>query len=613
MDFRGSDGIRHDVRRTFALGHCAFHTTAESLEADLPLASAESGLVIVMDGYLANPDELRSELQDRKARLRNRSDAELILHAFEHWEEQCVDHLEGEFAFVICDERRGTVFCAKDHAGLRPLHYHWDGKRLLVASDIAGVLAADDFAQRLNADAMAQQLTGEFYTIDTTVWSGIMRLPFASAMQVGAQGPVIRRYWIPPLESSIRYSRDEDYFAHYREMFMDCVRRSSRSQAPVGCEVSGGHDSSAIFAMAWRLDEQQQLPAPGLAGFTLAGEPGDASDEIEYARDVGRFFGTTIIEAPRVGEDRSWFVRQMARDRTMTVFPNRQSALKEYEAARQVGCRVMLEGEGGDEFLGGTDFYLHDLIRDRNWSEVRYELARTWRARGVRALGHRLYHYGLRSFAPLFVDRVAQSLRKASFRRAEHLGNGPHWATRPVRDRLKRLRLEAWRQDDSWKVRNPSSRRMWRELQYPFYEQVRDVSSRFVAQHQLEFRTPMYSRRFMEFAYGIPDTLRVRRGESKFIHLRALSKDLPQSVLQRRSKADFGLSFEKQLADMAEIFLEEIAAFSPDHICSEGLAALFENYRTTLLGHWELWQVYAWYLLSRQGQADAARMPSSAS
>lgn len=602
MAFRGSDGIGQEVRRAFGLGHCAFHTTAEASDACMPLSSEQSGLWIVMDGYLANPDELRDDLVARGARLRNRSDAEMVLHAFEIWGAQCVAHLEGEFAFVICDERQGKAFCAKDHAGLRPLHYHWDGKRLVVASDIAGVLAAGDFEQRLDADAMAEQLASEFYTIDTTVWSGVMRLPFASAMTVDERGPSVSRYWTPLDSPVIRHARDEDYFEHYRDVFMDSVRRSSRSQVPLGCEVSGGHDSSAIFAMAWRLREKGRLPAPDLAGFTLAGEPGDASDETAYARDVGRFFGTTIIEAPRACGERAWFAQQMARDRTMTIFPNRQSGVAEYEAARRAGCRVLLEGEGGDEFLGGTGFYLHDLLRARNFAGLGEELGPVWRKSGIRGVWPQLYHYGLRPFAPLFVDRIAESLRKARFVRPPHLGHGPHWATRPVRDRLKRLRHAALQRDDSWKVRDPSRRRMWREMQYPFYEQIRDVSARYAAQNMLELRTPMYGRRFIEFVYGIPDTLRLRRGEAKFIHLRALSHDLPQSILKRRSKADFGLAFQTQLASMDKVFLEDIPGFAPEAICAEGLRSIWQNYQDKAVGHWELWQVYVWYLLLQQEQ-----------
>ncbi len=164
---------------------------------------------------------------------------------------------------------------------------------------MAGVLAAGDFPQTLNAYRMAENLVSEFYAPDQTVWTGVMRLPLTTAMIVDATGPRTQQYWSLPLDLSIRYRREEDYFEHYREMLMDSVRRASRSCAPIGCEVSGGHDSSAIYAMVRRLQEAGQLQATDALAFTMTGLPGTISDEIEYARDVTRFFGTPLYEAPR--------------------------------------------------------------------------------------------------------------------------------------------------------------------------------------------------------------------------------------------------------------------------------------------------------------------------
>ena len=608
MAYRGRDGIRHDFRQTFALGHCAFHTTAEALEANMPLASAESGLVIVMDGYLANPDELRAELVTRNARLRNRSDAELVLHAFETWGERCVDHLEGEFAFLICDERQGTVFCAKDHAGMRPLHYHWDGRRLLVASDIAGVLAAGDFVPRLDADSMAEHLASEFYRIDATVWSGVMRLPFAStliARQATGTGPVCSRYWQPPLEVRELYRKDEDYFAHYREMLMDCVRRASRSHAPVACEVSGGHDSSALFAMACRLQQRHELPAPDVQGFTMAGEPGSASDEVAFARDVGRFLGKSIHEATPFVPDRSWYEEQVARDRDMPYFPNSVSMANEVAAATAQGCRVLIDGEGGDEFVGGSAFYLNEMIRAGALGDLGAELRRLVARRGWRVTGKALFWSGIRPLGPPAFNGMMRRLRKPRAPWGEHLGIGPHWVSASVQDRLAQLREADWRDDRSWQVADPARRKMWRELLNPWFEQLRDCSSRLVAQLGMELRTPMYSRRYIEFAFALPERLRIRNGMTKYIHLRAMQADLPESVLERRSKAEFSFTFDRHLKAMANVFCEEIPAVAIGEVCGDGLRNLYANYSLTSGAVWELWRVYGCHLL-RQQQTDSA-------
>ena len=127
---RGPDGITHWHGGSAALGFCALHTTRESLSCEQPLVSDDGQLVLVQDGYLHNLEALRNELKSMGAKFRTTSDAEVVVRAYELWGEACARRLEGEFAFVIWDARRGTAFCARDHAGLRPLNYHWDGKRL---------------------------------------------------------------------------------------------------------------------------------------------------------------------------------------------------------------------------------------------------------------------------------------------------------------------------------------------------------------------------------------------------------------------------------------------------------------------------------------------------
>ncbi|CAH0497582.1 asparagine synthetase B [Novosphingobium sp. CECT 9465] len=597
MDFRAHDGIRHEIGKTFALGHCMFHTTAESLEASQPLVSSDGGLVIAMDGWLANPDELREQLLERKARLRNRSDAELILHAYETWGEDCAIRIEGEFAFVIRDGRTNTVFCAKDHVSMRPFHYHWDGRRLVVASDIAAVLAAGDFARKLNPDQMAEQLASEFYSLDETVWTGVMRLPLASILRVDGNGPKVRRYWTPPLETSIRYKREEEYYEHYREVLLDSVRRASRSQVPVACEVSGGHDSSAIFALARRLKEGDRLPAPDALGFTLSGVPGDKSDEIEYARDVGRFLGVPIHETPRTVPDLSWFARQIEVECDMPYFPNSQSMFAEVEMVRQHGCRVLLDGEGGDEFVGGSAFVLNEMLLEGNLGGVVRELRHMKRRNGWKYAGERLFRYGFRPMAPMAFDGAMRHLRRHRQPWGEHLGNGPHWASRAILERLAEKREVAHQQDQNWKIRHPVRRRLWRELQNPFFEFLRDLSARLVARLGIELRTPMYSRRYIEFIFGLPEQMRFFDGYGKRIHLGALRHDLPESVLNRRSKAEFSFTFDRQLQPLASLFLQTIPDENRPEVCKDGLLKLYKNYEETGEGIWELWRIYGWYVL----------------
>lgn len=600
MAYRAQDGIRHLHTAPMDMGHCAFRTTPEAAEAVQPLRDADGRLAIVMDGWLANPDELRAELLAKGAPPRWPSDAELVLQAYRVWGEDCVDHIEGEYACVIHDAALARVFCAKDHAGMRPLFHHWDGRRLLVASDVAAVLAAQDFAQRLNEDRMAQYLASDFQTLDETVWAGVMRLPLASCMTVDASGPKVRQYWSLSSGERICYRRDEDYFAHYREVLMDCVRRASRSQLPIACEVSGGHDSSAIFALARRLKEAGQLQAPDALGFTLKGQPGTVSDEVEYARDVGRFLGVPIHEAERCPSDIDWFEERIAEDREVSFFPNAQSAHNQMALIRQHGCRVVLDGEGGDEFVGASDHFIHAALRDGQWGLLACELRMMAREDGLRHAAQRLFRYGLRQFLPAPLNTLVRAWR--GYQRALQNGTpeGRDWLTPAVRERLAARQEALWRDDTIWRMHDPWRRRLWRELNDPFFEIMRDNTARLRARFGIEMRSPMYTRRFIAFIAAMPPTMTVRNNVSKYIHLRALEHDLPRSVLDRRDKCDFGFTFERQLQHLAPLFQKTIPDAALAEIDAEGLARLYQKFLNDGSNIWELWNIFGWFHLRQQ-------------
>ena len=141
MAYRGPDGINHWVKGSVALGQCMLRTTPESLEENQPLTNEDKSLVMVMDGRVDNWEELRRELLGRGAILRNRSDAELVLRAYETWGRECLVRIDGDFALSIWDARRQIVFCARDRIGNKPFHYHWNGNTLAFASDLHPILA----------------------------------------------------------------------------------------------------------------------------------------------------------------------------------------------------------------------------------------------------------------------------------------------------------------------------------------------------------------------------------------------------------------------------------------------------------------------------------------
>src|SRR3989454_9825112 len=247
---RGPDGAGVWSGGAVGLGHRLLHTTPESLREHLPLASGDGTLVLTADARIDNRGELLAAL----GRGVEATDAELILAAYERWGERCPEHLLGDFAFVIWDARRATLFCARDHFGVKPFYYyHAPGRLFCFASEIKGLLALAEVPRRLNETRVADYLVPLLEDKVITFYQDILRLPPAHRMTVTRQGVRIEQYWALDPEREIRMKSDADYAAAFREIFTEAVRCRLRSAFPVGSMLSGGLDSSSIVCVARQL------------------------------------------------------------------------------------------------------------------------------------------------------------------------------------------------------------------------------------------------------------------------------------------------------------------------------------------------------------------------
>jgi asparagine synthase (glutamine-hydrolysing) len=602
MSYRGPDGINHWVRGPVALGQCMLRTTPESLEDTQPLCNEDESVVLVMDGWLSNWEELRAELRARGVRLRTRSDTELVLRAYECWERDCPHHLDGEFAFVIWDQRRREAFCARDHTGCKPFHYHWNGRTLIVASDLNAILSVPFVSQEPNSGMIAEILANEMYTRDETVWLGVMRLVAACRMNVDGDGPRIEQYWRPPLEVGLVYKREEEYFEHYRELFADCVRRTSRSHKRVAYQVSGGLDSSAVFSMAENLRKAGRLPAPAIKGYTFVFDASTDADEIVYARAVGEHLGLKIREVAPFKPNLSWFDECVRKERDLPLYPNTAMSVSLGEAMASDDCRVTLNGEGGDEWLGGKRFYYGEELAARQWAAVYNSLREDAAAVGLRQSITWLVRYGLVHFLPRPIKDV---LRKLVAAQGTNYFNDPFWLSHEMQKTHKE-RSARFDRNYYLSVRNLPRRAMLMSLHEGFMAHAREQFDRREARLGLEARTPMYARKFVEFAFSIPERLRLRGDTRKFVHIKALENLLPPVVACRKTKADFSVAFNWQLDRIERLLVDELPRARGSNLSPEGMARLYERYRVwpvEVKPIWELWGVYACARLVQIGQS----------
>ena len=542
MHYRGKDGTTHwpdEASCGAALSHCQLHSTPESLLERQPVSSEDGALVMVMDGRVDNWVELRERLLSKGRVLRNRSDAELVLHAYRLWGRQCLDNIDGDFALAIWHTDSRHLFCARDPIGNKPFHFHWSGTSLVFASDLHAVLAVPGVPEIANKGVLAEYLADEWISRTETLWQGVNSLDAAHYMEVDAQGPKTRQYWSPDLFATLHYAKDSDYIEHYRELFTDIVRRQSRSQNPISIEVSGGLDSSAIFAMAAHLDHHDQLAAPGLTGYTLNFSGDTDADEIDYARAVGAHLDLPIQEIEPAYPDFSSYLKRAGIYRDLPGTPNTAMFANELAAVQSSDSRVLLDGKGGDEWLGGRYGVYQDGLVEKDWpglfNTVVDDISNDSFAGGVGRL--------LRDIGVMTLPRIAvEQINKIIANKAEMPGTH-QWLVQHLQDELKQ-RIENQPTIPAKKIRLPGQLREISLLQNAFFLKNHQVRERYAATFGIETRRPYWNKAMVQLSLMLPKRLKYRQGLNKYVHRQALQELLPEKVLTRTTKAEFSVTFD---------------------------------------------------------------------
>ncbi|WP_156862263.1 asparagine synthase (glutamine-hydrolyzing) [Casimicrobium huifangae] len=594
MPYRGPDGTNHWRRGNVALGQCMLRTTPESLEETQPLSNEDESLVLVMDGRVDNWEELRQTLLSNGVTLRTRADAELVLRAYEVWASDCVQHIDGDFAFVIWDARRQRAFCARDPAGNKPFNYHWNGQSFVFSSELRAILPLPWVPERLNLDVAAEYLATEWHSLDETLWQSVMRLKPSHSLEVGGgQSLHQRRYWHPDLQHTLPCRNDDEYIEHYRALFFDVVRRMSRSTHPVACEVSGGLDSSAIFAVAETLRQRAQLPAPGVEGYTLdfSGDP--AADEMDYARAVGAFLGRHVHEVVPAHKPLHWYRDNARWYREFPDYPNGAMGEAIVDLARASNSRALFSGVGGDEWTGGSHIYYAEAIAGWQARDLLALMLRDARAAGPCSMLRWLLLEGV---SPSLPSPLRLALRKLFHLAVNRAGkSSKRWLAADMACRLDRRRKK-FVGESAPICRRIGQRELLRHLPQPYNILAREVSERRTSRAGLELRLPFWNKEIVQCAFSRPAHLNMRGNEDRWLHRQGMAHVLPEKVLQRQTKAEFSVTFRRYWPELLSLLADDILPARPGWVEAQEFGDIvgqaFSMGSHDFRGGWVAWTLF---------------------
>jgi asparagine synthase (glutamine-hydrolysing) len=548
MRHRGPDGQGWHIDGSVGLGLRRLAIIDLTDAGRQPMSNEDGSIWVVFNGEIYNYLELRTELVARGHQFRSHTDTEVIVHLYEELGERCVERLRGMFAFVIRDTRRDLLFGARDRLGIKPFHYYVDSKQFVCASEVKAILAAPGVPREVSRQAIADYMFSEFPLAGRSMFEGIRDLRPGHCLMVSAGRVALRKYW------DVQYAYDDersDAAARERltELLDDSVRVHCRSDAELGCHLSGGLDSTTVTELAARHRHSMKT-------FSIRFEEGGWYDETVFARMAAGFAGAQYFEAVPSGLEFANLLPGLIWHMEMPL-PN-LGGFSYYTVSRLASqhAKVALTGHGGDEVFAGYSAQFQTAFgvkpfedgapdphmeynggRRRSAHQRTLTLARRVSRMGVSGLGYRL------------MERL-----RARRRTSEELWVALHSVQVPLRNPLLSPRfvsaLAGYSPVDDFlgPFRDAPTDQL---LDRCLYHDLRSylpgllhMEDRMSMAMSVESRTPLLDHHIVEFMATVPARQKVPQMQPKGLLREAVRGIIPEAIRTRRDKRPFPVPFE---------------------------------------------------------------------
>jgi len=497
----------------------------------------DGGLWITFNGEIYNYRELRAELEAHGHAFRSQSDTEVILKAYRTWGSNCLERLNGMFAFAIYEPARDELFAARDRLGIKPFYYFQKGERFGFASEIKALLVSALIEAR--PDWVALHTPARFQVAPGTGFEGILKLPAGHSLLLRDGHLTLRPYWsLRPIEQV--EENPERVVETLDDLLRDAVRLQMIADVPVGAYLSGGLDSSVICALMKTLTPQR------IHSFTIAFSAEDRRfekmpDDRRYARRVARLLDfehheneispDIVTLLPRL----TWHLDEPIAD---------PAAINVYllsQMARVQHIVVMLNGMGGDEVYGGYRKHLACLRAD-TYQSIVPSVVRRMVEQLAGALPVATGRQGLRSvrWAKRFLSFASLPPLERYLASDLALNEGSYEALMPSGPGYRET-LYYRTQRRAFESENVSylTRMCLNDTLFFLADHNLTYSDKAGMAASIESRPPLIDHRLVEYLFTLPPGWRIRRGVQKYLLKRVAERYLPPDIVHR-PKAPFG-------------------------------------------------------------------------
>ncbi|MEC2861421.1 asparagine synthase (glutamine-hydrolyzing) [Bacillus thuringiensis] len=500
---RGPDDNKVWIKGNVAFGHKRLIVVdPEGGKQPMTCLKDETNYAICYNGELYNTEDIRKELLRRGYTFKGHSDTEVLLASYIEWKEECVDHLNGIYAFAVWDEQKEQVFIARDRLGVKPLFYKYDSGRLLFGSELKAILAHPDVKAEVTLEGLSEIFgLGPSRTPGHGIYAGIKELRPGHAMTFSKNGLCIWRYW--NVESKKHEDSFEETVEKTRFLLQDAITRQLVSDVPLCTFLSGGIDSSAITAIAAK--EYERSGKGQLHTYSIDYEDNDKyfkanafqpNSDAPFINLMTETFQTTHHRCVISNEKLAEYLTEAVLVRDLPGMADIDSSLLWFCREIKQDFVVGLSGECADEIFGGYPwFYREDDLQSSAFpwmrsTEAREQLLKKeWRNKlNLQQYVQRRYEESIQEVPILEGESPLEAKRRQLF----YLNMV--WFMTTLLDRKDRMSMGA----------------------------------------SLEVRVPFADHRLVEYAWNIPWEMKMYKNREKGLLRKALEDVLPHDILYRK-------------------------------------------------------------------------------
>jgi asparagine synthase (glutamine-hydrolysing) len=558
---RGPDGsgVYINPSETVALGHRRLSFLDLTEAGKQPMTNEDDTIWVTYNGEIYNYIELRLELEQCGHRFHSRTDTEVILHGYEEWGYDVVNHLKGMFAFGLWDEKKKQLFLARDRFGIKPLYYYYQNGNFLFASEIKAFKANDEVSTTLDFTSFADYFVYRYVPSPKSIWKEIAKLPAAHLLLLNNEGTITtKEYWKIPMDEKV--IPDKNAIEQFDELLLNSVKVHTRSDVPIGSFLSGGYDSSSLVYYMSRFG---YVPSTFSIGF----ENWDVSEH-HYAEAVAKQYGTDhhsyILESQSLDilDHLSWVYDEPNGD--ISIIPT--YLVSKIASAKS---KAVVSGEGADEFLVGYQWQKDYTSPQKSFVE---------KIRDVFFPGSN--DYLLRYYANAMAmgrfdkDELTKMLHPDLH---SSINENPDWYYSSLFD-CELPELKAMQKMD---------------VKHFMGEQILSKVDRASMSNSLEIRVPFLDHDLCEFIFQLSPQVYYRKNETKHLLYQNIKKHFPTEILNRKKQGFVGPDKYYMNMNWYQSKLTDSKLVKDEIVNGPYIDQLIAN-----KDHWRLWKVAVmelWY------------------